>query len=327
MKISARFVRRVALFFVLSFVLPVVGILIAFNVYQSPITVGEIEYSIPYKSDKLLDIYFPTKAVYEKSPIILFFHGGGWMVGRKESINLFRFNESIAKLRDRGYTVISPEYTLASKGKSPFPNCIIDAYDAVNWVLKNAEEYHLDTRNFGVFGESAGAHIAMMVAYCDPAQYMSGYHHFPFDYVVDVYGPNDLQGLYESALVDSINHYIDKLPDPLAKRLDISSQLLGFDPKEDTLKAFRFMETYSPIHYVNSQAPNTLIIHGDEDILVPIDQSIALKNKLDSAGVSYEIHVAKGVNHAFIGATKDQNKEIQSWIVDFIAKQYLHEEI
>lgn len=327
MKISARFVRRVALFFVLSVVIPIIGVLIVFNVYQSPITIGEIEYSIPYKSDKYLDIYYPTRAVYQKSPIILFFHGGGWMVGRKESINMFRFNESIAQLRESGYTVISPEYTLASSGKSPFPSCIIDAYDAVDWVLKNADEFHLDVSNFGVFGESAGAHIALMVAYCDPAQYMSGYRQFPFDYVVDIYGPSDLRGLYESALMDSINKTIEKLPISLAKRLDISSQLLGFDPNSDTLRAYKFMETYSPIHYVNAQAPTTLVIHGDEDLLVPVEQSIALKNSLDKVGVLTELHIVKGVNHAFIGATTDQNKEIQSWIVDFITKQYSHEEI
>ncbi|MDP5138974.1 MAG: alpha/beta hydrolase, partial [Spirosomaceae bacterium] len=142
---------------------------------EPPITQGEVLYGVEYKNGQTLDIYQPTKQVYDKTPVVFFIHGGAWIGGRKESINMTRFSGAVNMLRESGYAVISPEYTLAEEGKSPFPDCINDIADAVEWTRANAETYKFDVNNFGIFGESAGGHIAMMNAFPDSVSYSETY--------------------------------------------------------------------------------------------------------------------------------------------------------
>lgn len=78
------------------------------------------------------------------------------------------------------------------------------------------------------------------------------------------------------------------------------------------------MRKYSPILYVDSGAPPTLLIHGDADQIVPVEQSLALDRRLEDLGVEHELHVLPGVNHAFAGASAKQRSDIQGWIVSFV---------
>ncbi len=288
----------------------------------APITHGDIDYGIEYKKDLSLDIYYPTKKVFEKSPVILYFHGGAWVAGRKEAINFNRVNGAIKMLRDKGYAIISPEYTIAHDGKSPIPDCVINAFDAIKWIEDNANNYNFDLNNFGVFGESAGAHLAMLTAYAKPSDFSIGYPKPNFDYVVDIYGPNDLGNLLQSQVNDSLNTYLEKLPESLNEYFNLTKYLFGFDPIKDSIKAKQFTDKFSPIFYLNKEIPSTLIIHGSKDILVPVSQSIHLKNKLIALNVKNEFHILKGVNHAFADATDSQKKNIQIWIAEFIENQY-----
>ncbi len=300
--------------------------LVAYVVYTNdvPITKGDIEYNIPYKKDLTLDIYQPTRQIYPKIPVVIFFHGGGWITGRKETININRFSGAINELREKGYAIVTPNYTLATRKKSPFPDCIIDAFEAVDWVEMNGHSYQFDLNNVGLMGESAGAHIAMMVAYSKPEKFLVD--QVPpatkFNYLVDIYGPNDLDQLYHMKTMDTLNAILEKLPDPIHKHLDISRYLFGFDPNHDTTRVRSFIDRYSPVNYIDSASLSTLLIHGNKDQIVPVDQSIALSKKLDALQVNNELHLLDNVNHAFIGASDGQKDSIQQWIVAFIEKHY-----
>jgi len=290
---------------------------------DAPLIHGEVIFHQEYKEGLTLDIYLPTQNIYEQSPVVLFFHGGAWITGSKEAININRFNGAINILRDKGYTVLSPNYTLARNGKAPFPDCIMDAYDAIRWIENNADRYNFDLENVGVFGESAGAHIAMMAGYVDSEIFSTTKNtDISLKYVVDVYGPNDLERLYHMQTLDSINALLSKLPDPLKEHLDIAQHLFGFDPELNSEKAQVYMDRYSPINFLTRNSPPTLMIHGIMDQIVPIDQSLILHEKLDSLKVENEIHALENVNHAFRGASIDQKEDVQEWIVGFIDKQY-----
>lgn len=299
-----------------------VSVFIFFVKTDAPITNGNIQFGIPFNASQRLDVYEPTKKVYEKSPVILFIHGGAWIAGRKEAINVNRFNGAINTLRDHGYTVISPGYTLARDEKSPFPECIIDGYDAIQWIAIHADSLQLDLNNFGIMGESAGGHIAMMNAFAPPSDFGLKIPHIKPRYVVDVYGPNHLWKLYNSSTVDSIEALIASLPSSLQENFNLPKMLFGFDPEADTLRTRQFADTYSPIHYIHTGMPPTLIIHGIKDRLVPIQQSISLKARLDSLHIESEIHVLQNVDHAFFGATEAQKDSIQVWISNFIIRHY-----
>lgn len=286
---------------------------------DAPIITGKIARNVEYKSGLKLDIYTPTHQVYDKTPVVIYIHGGAWISGLKEGINFNRFNQAANELRNAGYAIISINYTLANSNQSPFPACINDAVDAVRWIHQNAELHHFDINNIGLFGESAGAHIAMMTAFAGYFKDMPQVH---FNYLVDVYGPNQLTGVYHTPTVDTLYSVLAKLPSPLQSRLDIAKYIFGFDPKQDSVRAMETMSEYSPYNRLTSAAPPTLIVHGDSDRIVPFQQSTALHAKLDSLRVENEIHIVKGVDHAFAKATPQQKSDIQKWIVDFIKRHY-----
>lgn len=285
---------------------------------EAPITRGDVELNIEYKEGLFLDVYRPTKMVFEESPVVIFIHGGAWIVGRKEFINMNRIHGAINKLRSAGYTIVCPEYTLASEDKSPFPDCINDAYDMLGWVRKNGVEMGLDTSRVGVIGESAGGHIALMLAYANDSLFSNSFATHKLDYVVNIYGPSELEGLYNSASVGILNELIDELPEPVKTELDITRQLFGFNPREDSARAQKVIELNSPTEYLRKGLPPTLSLHGEEDHLVPVQQSINLHAKLDEIGVENELRVFSDVDHAFIGASREQKSSIQKLISEFV---------
>ncbi|MFY0627425.1 MAG: alpha/beta hydrolase [Reichenbachiella sp.] len=291
---------------------------------DAPILKGDVKYGIPFNKEQTLDIYFPTSQLDEFSPVIVFIHGGAWIAGRKESINLNRFNGCINALREQGYTVITPSYTLARKGKSPFPQSIIDVFESLNWIKENANLYNFDVNNIGVFGESAGAHLAMLVSYAKPSAFNLNLDYIPIRYVVDVYGPSHLESLYMSQTTDSLKSVLYKLPEGLREFADISEVLIGFDPKKYPQKASDIMNLYSPLNYLEKDLSPTLIIHGDADIVVPIDQSLLLKNGLDKFSIENQLHIVTQSNHGFIGATDVQKDSIQQWIAEFIIEHHAY---
>lgn len=287
---------------------------------EAPITEGRVILQQPYKGKLKLDIYLPTHEHDEPSPTILFIHGGAWITGSKRSINFNRFNEAINQLRAQGFTIISPQYTLASKDQSPFPNCIEDVYTVAGWISKNAEKYNLDLERFGVFGESAGAHLALILGYSQPMDFELEMEAPEVKYIVDVYGPTDLNALYHSATVDSLNKFLDKLPERLSRRVDLSQRLFGFDPEADSIRAIEFTRKYSPVAFLERAMPPTLIIHGESDKLVPLEQSQQLIDILHTLGSPYEYYTLPNVKHGFLGATKEQKELVQRWVYEFIIK-------
>lgn len=289
---------------------------------KAPILYGQVLHHQTYKQDLSLDVYFPTQKVYERDPVILYFHGGAWIGGSKEIINGNRFNEAINELRANGYTFVCADYTLARDGKSPFPACIQDAHDAMYWIVNNAKKYQFDLDNVGVMGESAGAQIALMMSLA-PAELVdkTATEVHP-NYLIDIYGPSNLQGIYEAPTIDSLYKVINQLPESLRSRLDIASTLFGFDPAQDTIKAQTFMDHYSPASYISPKTPPVLMIHGDMDRVVPYNQSKLLKELLDNHLVENKLITLPGVDHAFMGIQPEQKASFQKSLVTFITDHY-----
>lgn len=325
MKISPRLKRRVKralLISIILFSLLFISLAYFFIVNEAPILQGEVEYHIAYKNDQNLDIYLPIVDKHEKRPVIIYFHGGAWISGRKEAINVNRYNDAINQLRRSGYAIITPEYTLADENTSPFPDCLLDANDALAWVVDHAEKYNLDINNVGIFGESAGAHIAMMTAFDNQSTFNLPKPKPKIKYVIDIYGPVEMESLYYSQTYDSIKTLLNKVPEPIANNLDFTLDIFGFDPKADTVRTKEFMQRYSPIRYLHDSIPPLLIIHGTIDKIVPLDQSLQLKKSLDSLQLQNEYHELSDMGHAFRNATDAQKDSTQKWIVDFVKRNY-----
>lgn len=289
---------------------------------KAPFIEGNVEYGISYRDELKVDIYQPTKAVYDASPVVFFIHGGAWIRGTKASINFNRFNGAVNILREKGYTIICPDYTPAGNGKSVFPQCILDIYDAIEWTKQHASTYKLDTTNMGLLGESAGAHIAMMIAFSETPLSPDTYHKSHFNYLVDVYGPNDLTDIYHGYAVETLDASLRKVSHLFGSEFNIKEYVFGFDPAKDSVRATELLNSYSPIKIVHQNKTPVLIIHGKNDRIVPLRQSLILKTKLDSLAIPNDMHLLDGVDHNFLYATTGQKDSTQTWISDFVLRHY-----
>lgn len=288
---------------------------------KAPVTVGNVEYGIVYKDNLKLDVYKPITQVFDKSPAVLYIHGGAWIGGTRSAINFNRYHGAINTLRQRGYTIICPDYSLAGEVESVFPQCILDVYDAIDWTKENAAHYNLDTTNLGLFGESAGAHIAMMIGFSEqPID--TRHRHTRFNYIVNIAGPNDLTDIYNGQTLEKIDNSVRKVSRIFGSEFNIKEYVFGFDPSQDSIRATRLMNTFSPINIVEQNRTPVLIIHGKADRIVPVAQSQNLKVRLDDIPVANEIHILDGVDHNFIQAERQQMDSTQIWISDFILKHY-----
>jgi len=302
----------------------IIGIITAGFLFKNkaPIITGNVKFGIQYKKGLKLDIYAPTKTIFKKSPVVLYIHGGAWVIGNKLAINYNRFNESIRQLRENGYTIISPNYTLGRKGRSPFPDCILDIYDAIDWTKNNAEHYNLDIKNIGLFGESAGAHIAMMVAFSDLTLKNKHYKKPHINFLIDIYGPSDLINMYNGTVIQNINDRLNHLLKITKKKIFIEDYIFGFNPESNNTKTKAILEKYSPLNFLAKNNFPTLIIHGNKDQMVPVEQSIALKLKMDSIGNTSEMYIIEGMHHSLRNADQIQKNDIQTSIIDFVLKSY-----
>jgi acetyl esterase/lipase len=192
----------------------------------------------------------------------------------------------------------------------------------VEWTRVNADKYGFDVNNFGIIGESAGGHIALMNAFPDSVLFNETFQKTDFTYVVDVYGPTQLEGIYHSKLADSLDVILTKLPETISGKLNVANYLFGFDPKGDTVRANAIMKLYSPINYITKNVPPILIIHGTADIVVPFEQSLLLIEKLCRVNAKTEFHSLENVNHGFIGITEEQREDVQNWIKEFVRRNY-----
>jgi len=191
-------------------------------------------------------------------------------------------------------------------------------------VEDHASEYGFDIHNVGLMGESSGAHISMMAAYAPVEDFsLETQSQINLKYLVDIYGPTQLDSLYHAQRPDSLLSIVEKMPSGIKDYF--TEQIFGFDPEEDSLRTHEFMYRYSPLIYVSKEAPPTLIIHGRLDKICPVMQSEMLHAKMDDLDIEHEYHVIENMHHAFNGASPEQKAQAQTWIVDFIEKHY-HEE-
>ncbi len=135
---------------------------------QAPPPGVRVERDIVYRTanglDLRLDVYRLRVDAAGGRPAVIFIHGGGWRMGDKNQSRV-RFVE----LAERGYVVFSINYRLS--GQAVFPACVEDCKAAVRWVRANAGTYNVDGERIGLWGASAGAHLAALMAVSSDAEF------------------------------------------------------------------------------------------------------------------------------------------------------------
>jgi len=231
-----------------------------------------------------LDFYSPEKFP-GPLPVIIWIHGGGWSRGRKERC-------PAVALVDDGYAVASIDYRLSRT--APFPAQIEDCKAAVRWIRANASKYNLDPDHIGVWGHSAGGHLAALLGTSGGVRELEGdgdnmSYSSRVQAVCDVAGPSDLVRLYQDASRSS--------GDKSGKAMSAVAALVGGSVEQNQTNAI----AASPIRYISKDDPPFLIIHGENDPTVPVTQAESFAAALKAAGVETTLEIEPARGHGAVG--------------------------
>jgi acetyl esterase/lipase len=253
----------------------------------------DVEYGKGGDRPLKMHILRPKVTPKDPMPVLVWIHGGAWMGGSRDSgIDL------LAPFAARGYFCASIEYRFSQEAL--FPAQIEDCKCAVRFLRAKASEYHIDPERIGVWGASAGGHLVALLGTSGHVKELEGKGGWAdqssrVQAVCDFCGPTDFPTWGEAAHPAVL-------------------KLLGgtvSEKKELAAKA-------SPVTYVTKDCPEFLIIHGDKDTTVPVNQSELLRDALRKAGTNVTLTVVKDGGHVFPVTT-----EMKKQINDFFDKNLL----
>jgi acetyl esterase/lipase len=240
----------------------------------------DLEYGTGGGQKLLLDLARPAK-LDKPTPCVVFIHGGGWAAGNRKA----HYNR-MKQAAEQGFVSATISYRLVKDGKNRWPAQIEDCKCAIRWLRANAKKFSIDPERIGALGDSAGAHLSMLLGTMDKSDGLEGEGGSPdqsskVQAVVAYYGPTDLTAEY-----------------PDASRGIVANFLGGSlaDHRADYQRA-------SPLHYVNAGDAPTLIFHGTKDQLVPYEQAFAMATALSNAGVPGRVEILLGHPHGWGGET------------------------
>lgn len=241
-----------------------------------------IAYGDAPKRRNLLDVYRPADhSNLAKAPVLLQIHGGGWMTGEKEQQGRALMN----RMAQRGWVCVAPNYRLAPK--NVWPAEIVDVKKAIAWVKQNIAEYGGDPDYIVITGGSAGGHLSSLAALSpnDPA-FQPGFE----DVDTSVSAAVPFYGVFDVSGVSGLRT-AEKMRDGF-----LAPMIFKTSYKENP----EVFEQASPIARITPDAPDMLVVHGQLDTLVDVNQARRFVEKLKSVSknsVSY-LEVA-GAQHAF----------------------------
>ena len=258
-------------------------------------TYKDVEYVPGGHERQKLDIYLPRDADEKALPLIIWIHGGAWRAGSKKNCPAKRFVQ-------KGYAVASINYRLSRHAL--FPAQIEDCKAAVRYLRANAGRYGFDPNRFGVWGSSAGGHLAALLGTTGGLKEFEKGQNLEVSSrvqaVCDYFGPTDFTLM--SSFWSRMDHDAPTSPESL---------LIGGPVQENKEKSQRA----NPVRYVTSDDPPFLIVHGDKDPLVPHNQSEILYRALQKARVKSKFHTVVGGGH---GGFKDPI--VEQMVEDFFEK-------
>ncbi len=247
-----------------------------------------VPYSAVNHQPLLLDITQPATRPAALRPAIVQIHGGGWIKGEREA-------EANDDLAAHGFFTVSIDYRLAPCHTFPAP--LEDCKAAVRWLRAHAATYHVDPGRIGVWGGSAGGHLAALLGATGDRPELEGTGGWPeyssrVQAVVSICEASDL-AQEDGAWLD----------DPTSEPAQLFGGTVRTRPE--------LVQRANPIRYIGPETPPFLLIHGDQDEIAPVRQSQMLSEALTAAGVEVEFVCAQGERHSFSTPWQERIKELR----------------
>jgi acetyl esterase/lipase len=256
---------------------------------------NDITYCTPNDLPQKMDVYYPSSS--GPWPVLIYIHGGSWFEGDKSE------GAGWAGMTDAGILVISVNYRLADY-QTKFPAMIEDVKCAVRYLRAYSAEYNIDPDRIGTVGASAGGHLAALLGTADQS---AGW---------DVGEYLEESSKVQTVIVLSgISDFTDNVPSGINTSIYYAfGKLAGKNTPENV--------AVSPITYITPDAPPFLILHGDRDGVIPVEQAKVLDKKLTEAGVSSTLVIVQGGDHGLQSLngkpTIPSQEEYSKMISDFL---------
>ncbi len=242
-----------------------------------------------------LDLFLPPDAKQD-CPLLVWVHGGAWKEGSKE-------NCPAVGMVAKGWAVASLNYRLSQH--AVFPAQLEDCKAAIRFLRAHAAEYHIDKARVATWGASAGGHlVALLGTTGDKKEFDVGENLDQSSAVcccIDWFGPTDFLHWGNGSIIKSDN------------KDDVIAKLFGGPVSEKTELA----KQGSPITHVSKTSAPMLIMHGDKDPLVPLQQSESFLAALQTAGVPATLKVYPGHGH---GGPKFTDDAARTMMIEFVEK-------
>jgi acetyl esterase/lipase len=223
-----------------------------------------------------LDLHLPSKA---RSPLIIWIHGGAWCAGSKSDMPL-------EALVQEGYAVASVDYRLSTDAR--FPAQIHDIKAAIRFLRRHGSDWSLRSDKIVVAGNSAGAHLAALVGVSNGHTELEGTVGDDRDRSSTVQG---IISFYGASNLTTI--LAQSTPHGLSVRVPALELLLGGQPGDVPAVA----RLASPVFHVDASDPPLLLLHGDQDPQMPINQSHELCGAYAKASLPVQFEVVHGAGH------------------------------
>jgi len=239
--------------------------------------ISNVQYCTGGTEPLLMDVFIPKQRIRTPTPAVLWIHGGGWERGDKNG------NSGALLLANEGFVTASLFYRLS--GDSPFPADIEDCKCAIRFLRANASRYGVDPNRIGVAGASAGGHLAELVATAGESAGLEGTGGWP----------------NVSSKVQAASAYYG------VSDFTVGAMQFQHHTGQVVVKLFRGTEKEkpelyrkaSPIFYVTKDGPPLLLAHGEDDDLVPFDQSVRMAEAYRRAGLPVDLIAVKHAGHDF----------------------------
>lgn len=248
-----------------------------------------------------LELYRPEQFT-GTLPVVVWTFGSAWGGGGKNAQA-----PNASWLAQHGYAVAVIDHR--GSGVAPWPAQAHDVKAAVRWLRANAQQYSLDAARFAAWGESSGGHLSSILGLTGEVAELEGAGGSPglssrVQAVVDFFGPTDFLQMDAHRLSPAnMGHDVATSPE---------SRLVGGAIQENKEKVARA----NPIIYITPDDPPFLIVHGEQDALVPFHQSELLFAALKAAGRDVTFYKIAGAGHGGAAFYNDLTKAMVRTFLD-----------
>ena len=266
----------------------------------------------------LCDVWQPPENTVPSGLALVYLHGSAWYLLDKDLGTRPFFHHLAAQ----GHVIMDVAYRLAPE--TNLMGMVHDVQRAIAWLKEKADAYSIDPDRIVLSGGSAGGHLALLTAYtANDSQFTAPElesKDLKVRAVVSLYGPTDLAVMYyhtnqqlttRSEPGQPKKKAPAEMPAWMIKNMGDDYHRLGFDKGLENAGAFAPLlgghpdecpETYalfSPVHHVHANCPPTLLLHGEHDLMAPVETTRTLHSRLVEEKVPAILHVLPQTDHAF----------------------------